>query len=268
MVHDELATFITSSRQAAASYRAVSPCWGGTGDRTSVARWRLRSDHADRSRCAALARVGLGISDSLSPRRRVLTVPRAWIYQLKAGRRLGSACPPRYGQCVEKGKYTPLEAAAGDRVPYAGGAALREPPGRCAREGGLRVLPARPVRFEACAIELWRMSAKEAITVLATRPTRDGGRDVYGTLALGPVGDRSTSRSKPSATAPTAAAESATLAADLAPAPSPVGVLSPPRTSGRRRTARSARTGTRSSSSPAATSPSCSSIPGERPRRP
>jgi len=47
-----------------------------------------------------------------------------------------------------------------------------------------------PYRFEKCAIELWKMTAKEAVTVTATRRSRDSGRDAYGTLSLGTAGDR------------------------------------------------------------------------------
>lgn len=47
-----------------------------------------------------------------------------------------------------------------------------------------------PYRFEACAIELWKMTAREAVTVTATRRSRDSGRDAYGTLGIGPAGDR------------------------------------------------------------------------------
>ena len=47
-----------------------------------------------------------------------------------------------------------------------------------------------PYRFEACAIELWKMAAKESVSVIATRRSRDSGRDAYGTYSIGPSGDR------------------------------------------------------------------------------
>ena len=47
-----------------------------------------------------------------------------------------------------------------------------------------------PYAFEACAIDLWKMQAKEAVTFVATRRSSDGGRDAYGWYFLGPGKDR------------------------------------------------------------------------------
>jgi hypothetical protein len=44
--------------------------------------------------------------------------------------------------------------------------------------------------FEACAIELWRLLAREAVTDLVpTRRSADGGRDGIGIYSLGPASD-------------------------------------------------------------------------------
>jgi hypothetical protein len=46
-----------------------------------------------------------------------------------------------------------------------------------------------PVRFERCAVELFRFSVPGLENVDVTRPTRDGGRDALGQLAVGPKAD-------------------------------------------------------------------------------
>jgi hypothetical protein len=46
-----------------------------------------------------------------------------------------------------------------------------------------------PVRFERCAVELFRFSVPWLESVDITRPTRDGGRDALGRLAVGPASD-------------------------------------------------------------------------------
>ena len=46
-----------------------------------------------------------------------------------------------------------------------------------------------PVRFERCAVELFRFSVPGLESVDVTRPTRDGGRDALGQLAIGPAAD-------------------------------------------------------------------------------
>ena len=46
-----------------------------------------------------------------------------------------------------------------------------------------------PVRFERCAVELFRFAVPGLESVDVTRPTRDGGRDALGRLAVGPPSD-------------------------------------------------------------------------------
>lgn len=46
-----------------------------------------------------------------------------------------------------------------------------------------------PVRFERCGVELFRFSVPGLENVDVTRPTRDGGRDALGQLAVGPAAD-------------------------------------------------------------------------------
>lgn len=46
-----------------------------------------------------------------------------------------------------------------------------------------------PVRFERCGVELFRFAVPGLENVDLTRPTRDGGRDALGQLAVGPAAD-------------------------------------------------------------------------------
>jgi hypothetical protein len=46
-----------------------------------------------------------------------------------------------------------------------------------------------PYRFEGCAARIWQMGAPPRTTFDLTRPSRDGGRDAIGTVAVGPQSD-------------------------------------------------------------------------------
>jgi hypothetical protein len=47
----------------------------------------------------------------------------------------------------------------------------------------------RPVDFERCAVELFRVAVPGVQNVDVTRPSRDGGRDAIGQYAIGPAAD-------------------------------------------------------------------------------
>jgi hypothetical protein len=120
----------------------------------------------------------------------VAAVPRSWLDELAAGEPLGSACPKPYRDWVQKGKYTPLESP---RTLEYRTKAQQQP----ASKGGAALVKAiydyfadDPYEFEACAIELWSMQAKESVTFVATRRSVDGGRDAYGWYHVGPATDR------------------------------------------------------------------------------
>jgi hypothetical protein len=120
----------------------------------------------------------------------VATVPRSWITCVERGDRLGPDCPRPYRVWVETGVYRPL--AAPRTLHYR---TRQEQMPENDRDAALVMAVYEhfrpdPYRFEACAIELWKMLAKESITVTATRRHRDSGRDAYGTYSLGPPGDR------------------------------------------------------------------------------
>jgi hypothetical protein len=117
-------------------------------------------------------------------------VPRSWVAELTAGVALGASVPGPFRAWVENGTYAPLEAPR--TLDY------RTPAEQTPTDLGdvdlidavYRHFRPDPFRFEACAIELWKMLAKESVTVTATRRTRDSGRDAFGTYSLGPAGDR------------------------------------------------------------------------------
>lgn len=120
----------------------------------------------------------------------VATVPRSWLDELAAGELLGPACPEPYRDWVEKGKYTPLESPR--TIQYRTKA--RQQPE--SKDDAALVATIYdyfaddPYAFEACAIELWSMQAKESVSFVATRRAADGGRDAYGWYHIGPDADR------------------------------------------------------------------------------
>jgi hypothetical protein len=119
------------------------------------------------------------------------TVRRDWLGELAAGQLAGAHCPKVFEAFVQTGKYTPLRAPRTRQ--------WRTPSEQEPTSDGDKALVGAvydyfkddPFAFEACAIELWRMLAKEAVTFVAgTRRSVDGGRDAIGLYSLGPDGDR------------------------------------------------------------------------------
>ncbi len=117
---------------------------------------------------------------------------RAWIEEVLGGTSLGSSCPGTWRRWAEKGVYVPLVSeridtrSRSDQLPQTA-------TGRRIVEMIHRYFSADlddPVRFEQCAVDLWRMMAPATGEVDVTRPWRDGGRDAVGSYFLGPVGDR------------------------------------------------------------------------------
>jgi len=118
------------------------------------------------------------------------TAPRAWIDELLTGAPLGPHCPNTFRAWVESGTYTPLEASRTTEI-----RSIEDQRPEGADAGLVRVVyeyfKDDPYGFEACAMELWRMLAREAVTqIVGTRRSADGGRDAVGLYSLGPSGDR------------------------------------------------------------------------------
>jgi hypothetical protein len=117
------------------------------------------------------------------------SVPRAWIEEVLAGDALGAHCPSVFRAWVQKGTYTPLESprtteirTIDDQRPQGGDAALVAAVYEYFEDG---------YAFELCAMELWRMLAKDSVSQMSgTRAVVDGGRDAVGLYSLGPAGDR------------------------------------------------------------------------------
>jgi hypothetical protein len=117
-------------------------------------------------------------------------VPELPLDELPSGQLLGPSCPNPYRDWVEKGKYTPLESPR--TVEYRTKA--QQAPETKKDEALVKAVydyfVDDPYAFEACAIELWSMQAKEPVEFVATRRSVDGGRDAYGSYQLGPGSDR------------------------------------------------------------------------------
>jgi hypothetical protein len=123
----------------------------------------------------------------------ILDVPvlsRVWLDAVIAGHPLGTSCPKPYRDWVEEKSYKALRSP---RTIHYRTKAEQAPE----TKGGQGLVKAvydyfvdDPYRFEACAIELWSMLAKETIEFVATRRSADGGRDAYGWYHLGPAADR------------------------------------------------------------------------------
>jgi AspBHI-like restriction endonuclease/restriction endonuclease len=118
------------------------------------------------------------------------TLPRSWIGELHDGTLLGPHCPEPFRRFAEQGVYTPL--AAPRTVEY------RTPVDQEPASDHDRALiqtiydhfAPDPHSFEACAIELWKMAANEAVSFIeGTRRSSDGGRDAVGLYSIGPADD-------------------------------------------------------------------------------
>ncbi|QKW44465.1 restriction endonuclease [Streptomyces microflavus] len=118
-------------------------------------------------------------------------IPRSWIqHVLAGGNPLEGGCPDAWRTWVEGRVYRPLLApvtttirSKADQLPNdaAGMAILKE-----IRE----YFRGREHDFEACAVAIWRLIARNTAAVDVTRPSRDGGRDAVGTYGLGPASSR------------------------------------------------------------------------------
>jgi AspBHI-like restriction endonuclease/restriction endonuclease len=121
----------------------------------------------------------------------VAVVGRTWIEELASGDSLGLSCPKEFRDWVQSGRYRALSAP---RTLQHRRVADQQPAG-ATETAMVKALidhfSPDPHRFEECAVDLWRMIAKESVsTITATRRSADGGRDAFGLYSIGPVGDR------------------------------------------------------------------------------
>jgi hypothetical protein len=120
----------------------------------------------------------------------VATVSRSWLDEISNGQTLGPSCPAPYRDWVTTGNYAPLESPRTIQYRTRSQQAPESKEGAALVQTVYNYFVDDPYSFEACAIELWSMQAKESVTFVATRRSADGGRDAYGWYHLGPDSDR------------------------------------------------------------------------------
>lgn len=116
----------------------------------------------------------------------VAEIQREWIAELNAGQSIGPHCPVPFREWRTKGRYRPLESP--NTLPYRTTAQQKPQSSQDAAlvQAVYEYFKPDPHSFEALAIELWKMSAREDIAVEATRRSRDAGRDAFGKMFVGP----------------------------------------------------------------------------------
>ncbi|QYA95346.1 restriction endonuclease [Streptomyces anulatus] len=118
-------------------------------------------------------------------------IQRSWIQHLLAGGDpLGDECPEVWRAWVEGRVYRPLLAPVTTSVRSKADQLPDDPAGAAMLEEIREYFRSREHDFEACAVAIWRLIARNTGPVDLTRPSRDGGRDAVGTYALGPTSSR------------------------------------------------------------------------------
>lgn len=112
-------------------------------------------------------------------------VSRAWIQQILEDNPSGPEAPAAWRAWQKRGVYRPLAAPKTHhrtRIEQ-----LPVPNDRQIVQAIIDFFP-NPVAFEACAAKIWELQAGR-IEYTMTRPSRDGGRDAFGHLRVGPESD-------------------------------------------------------------------------------
>jgi len=120
----------------------------------------------------------------------VPTVPRRWLDEVLGGNPIGPHAPDAWKQWVEGRAYHALTAGKTTATRTREQQLPNDREGSAMLEVLHRWFASRPYAFEACAVELWRMTAANTGRVELTQPSRDGGRDAVGDYMLGPLADR------------------------------------------------------------------------------
>ena len=128
----------------------------------------------------------------------VSIVSRAWIDDLLTGVRNGSNAPGPWSRW-RSGRTAQLLTAPASLLSRSREQQLPDPADRPIISTILHHFQT-PTDFEACAARIWEMQAGR-IEYTMTRPSRDGGRDAFGTVRIGPKAIQcdSSSPSRPSA---------------------------------------------------------------------
>ena len=112
-------------------------------------------------------------------------VTRAWLDLVIVDNPNGPEAPPAWRVWQKRGVYRPLAAPKThhrtrvEQLPVAND--------RQIVQAIIDYFP-NPVAFEACAAKIWELQASR-IEYTMTRPSRDGGRDAFGHLRVGPESD-------------------------------------------------------------------------------
>jgi hypothetical protein len=112
-------------------------------------------------------------------------IRREWLDQVAVGQWSGVHAPAAWRKWQARGTYTPLLAPVThhrNRIQQ-----LPEPDDRQIIEEIIDYFP-DPHGFEICAARIWEMHAGR-VEFTMTRPSRDGGRDAFGDLRVGPESD-------------------------------------------------------------------------------
>lgn len=116
------------------------------------------------------------------------SISRTWIDHVLAGRPDVGA-PRSWMRWVDGGAYDALIAPPTTQHRTRAEQLPADPDGMGLLNTLWSYFRDEPVRFERCAVELFRFSVPGLEHVDITRPTRDGGRDALGQLAVGPAAD-------------------------------------------------------------------------------
>lgn len=116
----------------------------------------------------------------------VPVVTRAWIDDLIMGVSNGSNAPGAWSRW-RSGRTATLLTAPASVAARTREQQLPEPADRPMIRAIIEYF-STPTAFEACAAKIWEMQAGR-IEYTITRPSRDGGRDAYGTVRVGPETD-------------------------------------------------------------------------------
>ncbi|OKJ52581.1 restriction endonuclease [Streptomyces sp. CB02261] len=118
-------------------------------------------------------------------------IPRSWIQHLLAGGDpVDGGCPDAWHTWVEGRVYRPLLAPVTTVIRSKSDQLPDDTVGTAMLEEIREYFRGREHDFEASAVAIWRMIARNTGAVDVTRPSRDGGRDAVGTYGLGPASSR------------------------------------------------------------------------------
>lgn len=115
----------------------------------------------------------------------VARVDRDWLNAIRAGDKLGTACPKPFRQWIETGRSKALRAERVKRTRSSAEQLGRTPNQRAVAKAVYDYFSGSPVAFEHFAAAVARMMDANIVSLDVTRPSRDGGRDGVGRYRVG-----------------------------------------------------------------------------------